>query len=139
MFEIANIPDDKLRSLLPNGIKNLLGKRVSLSGILWLIKTYGGTDIYIPSSTSDASARFTGLSSTDIHHLCQLAGGTDIKIPSGVRIKQYLFSNRVVEMRKAGISERDVALALGIADRSVRRIVQQADWRLSIKQTQEPQ
>lgn len=123
MFETASIPEEKLRSLLPKGIKSVLGERVSLSGILWLINTHGGTSVFIPGNPSHSSTRFTGLSTADIHQLCEVAGGTSLEIPSGERIKKYLFAKRVEKMRGDGVSEREVAITLGISQRSVRRIL----------------
>jgi len=107
--EIAALP----RSLVD--LAEALGLRVALA----LIAHFGGLEMRVPKHPGPDHPLLKALGETDGRAVCSCLGGEQIYVPRGGRAGRV---KAALEMADTGLTRRQIARALGISQRHVRRM-----------------
>lgn len=111
------IPEGLPASLVD--VAEMLGLRVALS----LIQHFGGTEVKFPKRPSLDHPVILALGETDGHALCQFLGGMQVYIPHA---RPGALRLKVRELEAQGVDRARIARALGISQRHVRRVANDA-------------
>ena len=120
----SGLADADLVPCLPQALRDLL-KLVSMRGLLALIEAFGGRRVFVPQAPKPTSPLAGVLSRKDFSALCAQYGGDIFVMPRGTALKCWIRTQKVIALRAAGVSVRNVALELEMTERNVWRIAAQ--------------
>jgi hypothetical protein len=120
-LDVAGLTDGELRPLLPRFLQEL-AQWVSIKGLLALVESYGGTDIFVPAKPKIKSRLASVLSPEDFAALCSTFGGERVGVPRAHLLRTHVRARRVIALRASGKSASAVALVVGISMRRVEQI-----------------
>lgn len=88
-----------------------------------LMFSFGGVRIYIPSPTDmgDDHPIVQALGRQDAQHLAAMFKGSPVDIPLGPNSRQFNQQNECLRRYESGESASEIALAMQVCERSVRR------------------
>ena len=117
------LADADLRRCLPKSWLGLV-RHMSILGAVALIEAHGGKYVFVPRAPRPSSRLAGLLSRKDFGALCAAYGGEEIAVPRGAGLLSWIREQKVIALRAAGVTARDVASHLNITERTVWQIAQ---------------
>tara|TARA_R110000787_G_scaffold26344_27_gene73759 strand:+ start:704 stop:1093 length:390 start_codon:yes stop_codon:yes gene_type:complete len=105
---------------LPQLLAELAGA-CGLAAALKLAEAYGGTRLHVPKRVNPAHPLFRALGPEAAAWLVENYGGDRVDVPLGPLANDRQRRTRIRRLIEENASERDIARAVGITDRTVRR------------------
>lgn len=106
-----------------------IAQEVSPEAAERLMRAFGGRAVYVPRLPGPAHAISQAIGTETAREIARILGPGRLEVPQGARAEQAEKAARVVAMIRAHRSEAEIARAVGVSVRTVRR------WRRRVRQS----
>lgn len=108
--------------LLPDSMADLVDI-IGLPAVLKLMKTFGGTELWVPEKLSHAHNLVTAIGPEAAQTLCEYMARERLKVPRGAEITREIRNRAIRRERREGAKLAELALCYGLTDRQVLNIL----------------
>lgn len=119
------LPRHELQSALP-AVYCRIAEHVAIADIVRMARRIGGRRLYVPLRADRSSSLGRLIGESNVAALCAVYGGLNVVFPSFKHARAKALRSFVVKARGEGRTNNEIALALGISDRHVTRIIRQS-------------
>ncbi len=108
--------------LLPASMADLVDI-IGLPAVLSLMKTFGGTEVWVPQKLSHAHDLVRAIGPEAAQTLCEYMAGERCKVPRGADITREIRNRAIRRERREGAKLAELALRYEVTDRQVLNIL----------------